>query len=200
MAQPQNQMISAALAKAGITRGANDSRGVVGRVGGGSSAGQQGRPAGGPPVQGRMEIDKHDYTGEGGKSKSKKSRKSHGSASNPYSAGNRPSRPALVSTKAGGGRSASLPTQHGESSRGGPSNQAVGKSGKGSGKKGGDSKKESDGGQGVKTLKEWLGTRKRGKGLVDLSVSCDVREEVIGKTVRRFDIPFVAGNPKGHGK
>ena len=102
----------------------------------------------------------------------------------PYSSSSRPARPALLPSRPATGRSSSVPqtasisshTQshnlHSSTGRPGRDRNGPGSGGRRTEGTGAGGKKEGvDGGQHVKTLKEWVGTRKRGKGLIDLSVS-----------------------------
>jgi len=102
----------------------------------------------------------------------------------PYSSSSRPARPALLPSRPATGRSSSVPQTasssshthsnnlHSSTGRPGRDRNGPGSGGRRAEGTGAGGKKEGvDGGQHVKTLKEWVGTRKRGKGLIDLSVS-----------------------------
>lgn len=99
----------------------------------------------------------------------------------PYSAASRPNRPSLTSSRPG--RSSSVPS-HSQTQPTPSSSKPSHKSGRrdgNSGRRDGGASTSTggsgggDGGKHVKTLKEWIGTRKRGPGLIDLSVSSQTR-------------------------
>jgi hypothetical protein len=115
----------------------------------------------------------------------------------PYSAASRPNRPSLTSSRPG--RSSSVPS-HSQTQPTASSSKPSHKSGRrdgNSGRRDGGASTSTggsgggDGGKHVKTLKEWIGTRKRGPGLIDLSVSFQIRSASKG-------IPCVKSRSETH--